>query len=533
MKRKLLKTKLHHYIKIMVILFVVCFIISGAYSVITYNITLNNLRENASYNAGEFYNAVNDYGFAYGGYLFNASDNNIELKITDYSGKTVFKTGEYIVVDFNSAKNYFLSNIILLEQFNKSMTDSQYKKIKAYLKSKPDKSLYNSNAEPRYELSCREFYIDKFGFIIPKLVEIVITDDTNTWYAEDKVAESFSLNVKKQKGSKLYKSGIMNRNVIPADCITGKKQELEFLDYAIANAKNSDDSIPEQKLDIFTYVYYSHSNVYLSNSDYGYDIYKVYFAQRYNVLDYCSKEILIVFGVLLAFFIGIGFVLGYVTWKTVNTQIQEDEKRINMSNAMAHDLKTPLFIISGYAENLKESIDKDKQEYYADVILNQTDKMDRIIHNMLDLSKLDSFDFEIHKEKFYLNDIVKDIIKNYPEGRLIFSDLCLLEVNADKELMATALHNLIDNSLKYGVDEIPVKIKISNKRVEISNSVLKDIAKADLEKIWQPYTKLDPSRNTKGNGLGLAETKRIFHLHKYNFGVDCNNGIIIFWFEPK
>lgn len=529
MKRKLLRKKLNHYIKITAILFLSCLIISSAYSVIIYNITLKDMRLNAADCAADFYNAANDYGLAYAAYLF--SDENTELRVTDYSRNTIFQTGGYIAVDFTTDKGWLQFGIIISDRLRNSMTDSQYKKIRAYLKSKPDKELYKSGEEPRYELSCREFYVDKLGFIIPKRLEIVATEETNTWYAQDKVEQSFSLNVKKPKGAKLYRGGDMDRNTIAADFILADNAEPEFLDIAIESATNPDDPEHELKTDMFTYVYFSHNRIYLSNPKYSYDIYNTYFAQRYNPMDACGDEILTAFLVLMGFFLLLGLVLGYVSWKTVRTQINEEEKRRNMTNAMAHDLKTPLFVISGYAENLKDSTDRDKQEYYADVILKQTDKMDSIIHNMLDLSKLDSADFTIHRESFCLNDIVTDMLKNYPEGRLSFVEDSPLQINADRELIAEALHNIVDNGVKYCVADTPVAIKINSGRFEISNTVSQEISKEDLEKIWQPYTKLDPSRNTKGNGLGLAIAKRIFQLHNYSFGCECKDNTVTFWFE--
>ncbi len=533
MKNKLLKTKLKHYIKIMTILFVVCLIISAAYGVITYSITLRDLRISAEENVTEIFNIAEDYEFGYLGYLYKDFD-NIELKITDYGGKTILRTGSYTSVDFNSTTQSFLPSIIRFDQFRKSMSDTQYKKIKAYLSSKPNKNILKSNAEPRYELTCREFYTDKFGFIVPKRVEIVITDDINTWYAEDKFVESFSLNVKKPKGSKLYKGGDMDKNVIDTDFVLKNKQNLKYLDYVKDKVSDSEDSIPEAKLDMFTYVYYSYQYLYLhSDENNNFDIYHIYFANRYNVLEYCGINILSAFAVLLALFIVLGFVLGYVTWKTVKTQIQEDEKRINMSNAMAHDLKTPLFVISGYAENLRDTKDIEDKEYYTDVILKQTRKMNEIIHDMLDLSKLDSFSFQLKKEYFLINELIDEILENYPCERVDFTANNELKINADKYLMGTALENLIDNSIKYGYNDKPIKIKISNNRVEISNEVSAAIDNKDLERIWEPYVKLDASRKSKGNGLGLAIVKRIFQLHNYNFSAEYKNNTIIFWFEAK
>ena len=93
----------------------------------------------------------------------------------------------------------------------------------------------------------------------------------------------------------------------------------------------------------------------------------------------CIGSILTATGILFMFFLIIGVVLTVMMWRTLKMQIVEEQKRRDMTNALAHDIKTPLFILSGYAGNLKENVQTDKREHYHNPNVKAADLMQSVI----------------------------------------------------------------------------------------------------------------------------------------------------------
>ena len=108
-----------------------------------------------------------------------------------------------------------------------------------------------------------------------------------------------------------------------------------------------------------------------------------------------------------------GIIIGAVLWKAMKKQLEQEERLRTVTNSMAHQLKTPLFVIGGYAENLAENVNTDKRTHYAQVITEQTNAMNEMVCKMLDYSRLDSESFTLNIERFELTAVAKEIIENY------------------------------------------------------------------------------------------------------------------------
>ena len=200
-----------------------------------------------------------------------------------------------------------------------------------------------------------------------------------------------------------------------------------------------------------------------------------------------------------------------------------------MTNALAHDLKSPLTAIYGYAENLKNNVHSEKKEYYADAVLENVQYMNEIITNTLDLAKLEISDMGLKKEKVNITALAEELYAKYrpqAESRDIsFKISGSAVINADRKMMVQAMENLISNAVKYTEDGGEINITADAKSFVISNSC-GDVK--NTESLVRPFEKADQSRsNRSGSGLGLSIVKNIVMLHKFGFETKAENNIFI------
>lgn len=526
----------------------VFFVVTGAYAVITYNHTHQNLLTDASHTASQYYTTLLQAPESIAYEINSPRDSFTEVSVyihiangvSGYDETLFAETGKGCAVRF-SADNVGSDSaigVIDYSEFRSSMSDEQYKKISAYLKSKPDKT--DLSGDVRYALLCRSFYYNnkvskeyynkEDNKIYPKIVEIVVTNDTNGKYEEDELVESFELelDLDKTTGPDFCESGAEYRNEIDTDFVLENYENRNLLDYVENSKAESGDDISELKTGLFSYIYWTQKSSTGIDKDRDSE-YFINFAREYNVLGECSVNILIASIIIFIFFLFVGVIVSHLSWKAICTEIEQENIRRDMTRAMAHDLKTPLFIISGYAENLRENINTDKREYYADVIIEQTKRMDELVHSMLDFSRFDSDNFVLNRESFSLVQLVRNTVEKYPDNRLVFSCDSDCEISADRNLLTTVIDNFIENAVKYGAPDKPIEIFVKGASLSITNGIEKEITQDELVKIWEPYAKLNTARDSKGNGLGLAISKRILEMHGFDYGVESENDKIIFW----
>ena len=233
------------------------------------------------------------------------------------------------------------------------------------------------------------------------------------------------------------------------------------------------------------------------------------------------------------FFLVIGVILSITLWRVLKTQMEEEQKRREATRALAHDIKTPLFIIAGYAQNLKENVNTDKREHYADKIIERTDEVSEIVHRMLDFTKLDFEHYQICEEEFEFSALLSETVARFqdvPDRKEIVLSTEETFVTADRELMRSVLLNLIDNAMKYAESDTQIDILLKDRVFSVSN-VCTGIEKKDLSQLTEPYYRKDSSRNTTGNGLGLAVVKSILELHGTKLMISLKDNVISFSFK--
>jgi two-component system sensor histidine kinase VanS len=236
-----------------------------------------------------------------------------------------------------------------------------------------------------------------------------------------------------------------------------------------------------------------------------------------------------------------------------NLKLQEDiEKerhlermRKDFTAGVSHELKTPIALISGYAEGLKDNVvDESSRDFYIDVIMDEATKMSNLVSDMLDLSQLESGNFKLKPEPFYIDELINIVVRkhstfiNEKEIQLSLNiiDLCL--VFGDKTRIEQVLTNIITNAIRHtcekGFINICTKLENSIVSIEIENSG-ENIEPEDLKNIWDKFYKIDKSRSRVdgGTGLGLSIVKNILLLHKSSFGVKNTDIGVNFYFTLK
>ena len=225
----------------------------------------------------------------------------------------------------------------------------------------------------------------------------------------------------------------------------------------------------------------------------------------------------------------------------------ENLRREFMSN-VSHDLKTPLTMIKAYAEMVRDLTykDKKKREANLNVIIEESDRLNLLVNDILELSKYQANTIVLEYSKFDINELILEIINRFDiykskyGFKIKYKKVNNCIVSADRKRIEQVIYNLLNNAINYSGDDKIIEIKleeIDNKyKVSITNSG-EGISEEDLSLIWDKYYKIDKtySRVQVGTGIGLSIVKNILELHNYNYGVDSKIGeFTTFYFElPK
>ncbi len=213
-----------------------------------------------------------------------------------------------------------------------------------------------------------------------------------------------------------------------------------------------------------------------------------------------------------------------------------DKMRKEFISNVSHELKTPIAIINNYCEGLKEGIadDKDTADFYLDIIMEETENMNKLVQSLLFLSRAERGYLSFSSEPFNIQEIIENEVKRAENssGGKYTVDIKIQDsiFHGDKEQLSTVIKNLIENSFKYTEPEGTISILVENNKFSITNT--SNITEKEIGSIWQPFYRADKARDRKlGTGLGLAIVKEILENHNLKFGVYKSENNITFWFE--
>ncbi len=208
---------------------------------------------------------------------------------------------------------------------------------------------------------------------------------------------------------------------------------------------------------------------------------------------------------------------------------------------ISHDLRTPLTLISGYAEMMRD-IPGEMSNENLQVIIDETQRLSTLVSDVLDLSKIQSGNQILSYETFSLTNAIRDIIVRYSKFieqsgfNIVFEPNEDVTVNADTLKISQVIYNLVSNAVHYTGEDKTVIIRQlvqdSSVRIEVSDSG-DGIPEESLDLIWDRYYKVDKEhrRSQIGSGLGLSIVKGILLQHGAKFGVESQLGHgSTFWF---
>ena len=199
-----------------------------------------------------------------------------------------------------------------------------------------------------------------------------------------------------------------------------------------------------------------------------------------------------------------------------------EANRRQMTSNIAHELKTPLAVIHSYAEGLKEHIAEEKRDKYLDVILAETGRVDAMVLEMLDLSRLEAGKVKLARDTFSLTELTRSVfdrLERAVEEKKLKLTLDLKEectVNADESRMAQVVENFASNAVKYTPEGGSIWVQVWKGRegtwFSIENTCT-PLSREELDHVWDTFYRGDQARSGGGTGLGLAIAKNIVELH--------------------
>lgn len=211
-----------------------------------------------------------------------------------------------------------------------------------------------------------------------------------------------------------------------------------------------------------------------------------------------------------------------------------DKAKRDLISNVSHDLRTPLTMIGGYGEMMID-LPEEKTDENIQVIVDETKRLNALVNDLLDMSRLQDGRIVLHKEVFDISALLKTQLQKYDvyrmqEGYTIESELLdTIYVNADKIRIEQVINNFLNNAVNYGGEAKHIIVREIKKenvvRIEVQDFG-EGIDPEDLDNIWDRYYKVDKEhvRVANGSGIGLNIVKQLLELHGVPYGVKSSKG---------
>jgi signal transduction histidine kinase len=208
---------------------------------------------------------------------------------------------------------------------------------------------------------------------------------------------------------------------------------------------------------------------------------------------------------------------------------------------VSHDFKTPLSVIRSYSEAINDGIlDENHIKKYSGEVIKEVDRLNSLVMDLLQLSKLQDGAYTLAKEYINLTDLIKECVNQFKpivnnKNIYIEIDIDPIEIYADKKFLQRVLYNFIDNAIKFSYEKGKLEIYATYLMDSIKVSI-KDygigIEEHLLEEVWNKYYK---NAQSGGMGLGLPICKEILKSHGFEYGANSSkeNGTEFYFVVPK
>ncbi len=235
--------------------------------------------------------------------------------------------------------------------------------------------------------------------------------------------------------------------------------------------------------------------------------------------------------------------------KDIEEKSKIDEMRKQFISDVSHELKTPIALIQGYSEGLIENVntDDENRKFYASVILDEANKMDKLVAQLLELMKLEYGKREFNNKEFDVCELIKEVIRKSKvmleekEITVQFDEDASVMVLADDFYIEQVITNYFTNAIKHVKGENGQKLIKINITPYIENNIVRisvfntgeNIKEEDLTRIWNRFYKADESRNREdgGTGIGLSLVKAVMNNYKKQYGVINKENGVEFYFD--
>lgn len=238
--------------------------------------------------------------------------------------------------------------------------------------------------------------------------------------------------------------------------------------------------------------------------------------------------------------------------KNANFRLQQDieqkekmeKMRTDFMGNVSHELKTPIALIQGYAEGLKEGVsdDPESREFYCDVIMDEASKMNQMVKNLMTLNQLEFGDENVEFQRFDLTELIRGVLQSMEimaqqkEAKVQFRQKDPVYVWADEFKAEQVVRNYVSNAFNHLDGDRVVDVKIIPARDKVKVTVFNTgtpIPEEDVPHIWEKFYKVDKAhtREYGGNGIGLSIVKAIMDSFHQEYGVNNYDNGVEFWFE--
>ena len=224
---------------------------------------------------------------------------------------------------------------------------------------------------------------------------------------------------------------------------------------------------------------------------------------------------------------GAALVWSIIAYLLYSRRYDIEAYRRNLTGALAHDLKTPLAVIYGHAENIRAHTHPESVDEYADCIMENVTHIDEMIAGVLDLSKLEGRAAPAMKEKLDLTELLHAaFLRNaalMEQRGLTLTESGQLTVKGNPDMLAQLCENLAANAVQHTAEGGAVTVTAEKRSLRISNPYTGEL---DTKTLCEPFKRGDAARGSQsGSGLGLSIVQQIAALHKLRLRVTAKDGI--------